>query len=248
MSTAKEIITELERLFPNELRAKWDTTDGLISGDIDSEVKNVTLTLEFRENITPKDSDMILLHHPPIFGHEKQVTNPFYKRLSTDDKTVYTIHSRLDKSGFVNKAIAESLFKTEGYVVLKILEDGTAIIELNDMHKMSVLMELIKQKLKLTTLNHIIKKENIRRIAIHGGEGFNQHHVVDAMKESVDLYLAGDLSHHLAEHAHFFDSNFIDIGHFSEQEGMKNSAELLKKKFHDVNFKYVEQSPLWVNL
>jgi dinuclear metal center YbgI/SA1388 family protein len=246
MTTAKEIILELETLFPNELRAKWDTTDGLVSGNVDVDVKNVTISLEFRENINLKNADMIIIHHPPTFGSEKNVTNPFYKKIVVDNTPIYAIHSRIDKIGFVSKAIAENLFKTAGYKIVKILDDGTAIVELNDLTNMNTMTDLIKQKLNLKTLNHITKKNDVKRIAIHGGEGFNHHHVIDAMKEQVDLYLAGDLSHHLAEHAHFFDSNFIDIGHFSEQEGMKSLAELLKKKFHTVEFKYVEQSPLWV--
>ncbi len=53
------------------------------------------------------------------------------------------------------------------------------------------------------------------------------------------------MTHHLAEHAHFFNVNLIDIGHFSEQEGMHKLAEILEKKFPKINFKYIAHKPLW---
>jgi putative NIF3 family GTP cyclohydrolase 1 type 2 len=53
------------------------------------------------------------------------------------------------------------------------------------------------------------------------------------------------MAHHLAERAHSLNVSFIDIGHFSEQEGMRRLAEVLGKRFPDVRFEYVEQTPLW---
>lgn len=244
MTKAKEIISELEKTFPNGLRAKWDMTDGLISGDINNNVKRAIVSLEFRENFTDKDIDMLILHHPPIFGSEKSITNPFYKESKMGKTVIYAIHSRLDKPGVVSKAIAERLFDSK-FELKKVLEDGTSIIELKNPLHIEEIIKIIKEKIKIKYLNTIINNNTVNRIAIHGGEGFNQHHVDDAMKENIDLYLAGDMTHHLAEHAHFFNANFIDIGHFSEQEGMRELTSLLKKKFPEIEFIYKEQQPLW---
>lgn len=245
MTRAKEIIAELKRLFPESLAYEWDTTQGLISGSVEKVVKKAVLSLEFRDNIADRDADMIITHHPPLFGPERCVTNPFYRRMAHGDEVVYAIHSRLDRTGFSNEALAEKLFARTGYRVVKILEDGTAIIKLKAPLSEETIVKGIKSSLKLKSVNAITKKKRVKRVAIHGGEGFNQGHVISASKEGIDLYLAGDIGHHLAEHAHFFDINFIDIGHFSEQEGMKRLSGVLSKTFHDVRFEYVEQEPLW---
>ncbi|MGA2800308.1 MAG: Nif3-like dinuclear metal center hexameric protein [Candidatus Micrarchaeaceae archaeon] len=121
ITTAKEIIVKLQELFPDSLESEWDTTEGLISGNAGKEVRNVVLSLEFRDNIINKDADMIIVHHPPKFGPEKSVTNPFYKKMAAGDEVVYAIHSRMDRAGFAAKAIAEKLFGKVGYDVLKVL-------------------------------------------------------------------------------------------------------------------------------
>lgn len=247
MTKAKDIINELERIFPNELNAEWDTTDGLIKGDTNKDIKKVILSLELRENLIDKDADMIILHHPPLFGYERKVTNPFFDKLKSKDIIIYTNHSRMDKSGFINEALAEKIFKSENYKITKILEDGTAIIELNHPLNIEEIVSIIKDEFYLKHLNVIVKKNFIKKVAIHGGEGFNQHHILNADKEKIDLYIGGDMTHHLAEHAHFFNACFVDIGHFSEQEGMRKLNRMLKEAFNNVEFNYIEQNSWWTS-
>ncbi len=246
MTNAKNIITKLEKLFPDKFRMEWDTTDGLIAGDVYKIINKAIVSLEFRANIASiNDADMIILHHPPIFGPKKNITNPFYKQYKSNGKVIYSIHSRIDKAGFVSQAIAERLFEKKDYIISKILEDGSVIIELKKHANIDKIIDEVKKRLNLKSLNVIINKENIKIIGIHGGEAFQQHHISDAIEEHIDLYLGGDMSHHLAESAYFFNASFIDIGHFSEQEGMKKLAKLLKTKFPKINFEYIEQTALW---
>ncbi len=245
MTTANEIIAELRELFPDTLSREYDTTQGLIAGNPSKNIKKAVLSLEFRKNIPGRRADMILLHHPPIFGPKRAVTNPFFKKWKRNGEVVYAIHSRIDRAGFQSSAIAERLFGKAEYKAVRTLDDGTAIIELKRTTPIKEIINRIKRRLKLKRVNAIIKKKAVKNIGIHGGEGFNREHVALAAKEGIDLYLAGDISHHLAEHAHFFDINFVDIGHFSEQEGMRKLAEILEKRFPDVRFEYVEQRLLW---
>lgn len=245
MTTAREIIEELGRMFPERLEEPWDSTEGLISGNIGKRVKSVLLTLEFRDNVAAKEADMVILHHPPRFGMQKKVTNPFYKRARLGGRVVYAVHSRLDRTGFSNEALAERLFGRIGYRIERVLDDGTVIAALRRPLGEDAAIKLVKSRLGLESVNVIAKGKTVMKVAIHGGAGFDSHHVVDASKEKVDLYLGGDMGHHLAEHAHFFDIDFIDIGHFTEQEGMARLARVLSERFPKVRFEYVEQKPLW---
>lgn len=245
MVKAKEIIGMLDEMFPVELRAKWDFTDGLLQGNIEKEVKKIGLSLEIRENLIDTDFDMLILHHPPKFGPEKVITNPFYEKLKNKDVIIYVLHSRLDKTGLVNKEIGKAIFGSKNLEVEKVLHDGTAIIKLVNEMGVDNMVELIKSKLKIPFVKTIVKKENIQKVAIHGGEGFNPHHVKDAVNENIDAYLAGDMTHHFAEGAFFNDVTFFDIEHFTEQEGMKKVQELLKESFDDCELDYIEQTSWW---
>jgi len=245
MVNAKEIIKWMDRKFPSKLHASWDTTEGLIQGDLSMQVKSVCLSLELRPNLEQTGADMLILHHPPIFGKDKSVTNPFYAKLKQSKIVIYALHSRLDVSGFTNKALGVALLGTMRLSEPKILTDGTAIFQLKESMATSAFVSLLKAKLHLECVKSVIKKPKIKKIAIHGGEGFNHHHVKDALAEGIDAYLAGDMSHHLAEFAHFFDANFFDINHYTEQVGMKALADALSRSIKGVSFTFIEQKALW---
>lgn len=246
MTTARDIIAELRRMFPERLRERWDTTDGLIRGNPSVKVGKAVVSLEFRENLMHRaDADMFITHHPPKFGPGKRITNPFYKTAELRGKVVYSVHTRMDRTGFVGKAIAERLFGEGIYRVVKILEDGTVIILLKRATTMKGVIRAVKTKFKSSSVNAIVKKEIVRKVGILVGSTFQPHHVDPAIEEGIDLYLGGDLTHHLAEHAHFFEVNYLDIGHFSEQEGMRKLAVILEKKFPEVDFEYAGQGPQW---
>ena len=205
----------------------------------------MAVSLEFRLNM-PTDVEMLLLHHPPIFGQNKEITNPFYRKANLpDDLIIYAIHSRIDKSGFMGEAIAEKILYKYKYIIEKRLDDGTVIISLAEQIEVNSLINAIKTGLELKTVNAIIKKRDIKRIAIHGGEAYQKHHILDASRENIDLYIGGDMTHHLAEGAHSFEMSFVDISHYSEQEGMEKLTENLRIQFPKVKFEYIKQNTLW---
>lgn len=242
MTKAIEIIKLLDEEYPKELRAVWDSTDGYLQGDTNKEVLRVGVGLEINPSFVDKKFDMIILHHPPKFGKEMNITNPFYTKIHKDT-IIYALHSRIDVSGNINKSLASFLF--ERYNIDKALDDGTIIISLPNPVNLSELIPMIKSKLRKNKIKVIKKEEVITKIAIHGGEGFNQHHVEKAIKENIDLYLAGDLTHHLAESAYFHNATFIDIDHVSEQVGMKDLCKELQTKFPKCDFEYLNSEPYW---
>jgi GTP cyclohydrolase I len=242
MTKIKEIAKYLDERYLEELRAPWDATDGFLQGDLNKDVNSVLVTVELNKKLINKKFDLLVLHHPPKFGKDKMITNPFYSELQKDSP-IYVLHSRIDVSGDINKSLAEFLF--ESFNIEKTLDDGTIIISLKEEMLLPKITNILKKKLNKDKLKVIQKKKNIKRIAIHGGEGFNQHHVEKAIKENIDLYIAGDLTHHLAESAFFHNVSFIDIDHTSEQIGMKKLTEDLQNKFTDCNFKYINSEPFW---
>jgi putative NIF3 family GTP cyclohydrolase 1 type 2 len=151
----------------------------------------------------------------------------------------------MDVTGFINTALGRKIFNKTNIAEPQILGDGTAIFELKTPLQLTDVIIQVKHNLKLSTVNILPKNEQITKIAVHGGEGFNHHHVKDAIAEGVDLYLAGDLTHHLAEFVDWYDVSFIDINHFTEQEGMNALRELLSVKYPPIKFLYVEQPAWW---
>lgn len=246
MTTANDIIKELDLMFPEKLAAQWDNTQGLIAGRTSKRVRRVILSLEFRDNLSRMRADMLIFHHPPMFGPKREITNPAYGKWKRKDEVVYSIHSRMDRTGLPSKSLAEKIFHGTEYRLVKVLDDGTAVVELGKRVPPQTVIKLAKKHLKLKALNALVRKSGVKLVAVHGGEAFQLHHITDAAKEGIDMYLGGDLGHHLAERATSFERiSFVDVGHFSEQEGMKALCTILHNRFPNVRFDYIEQKPLW---
>ena len=100
----KTLIKMVEKKYPLELAYEWDNV-GLIVGDIDAEVENVLVTLEANESIIDEaiknDIDLIITHHPFIFGKINRVsTNDFKGKLIhkaiKSDIAIYSMHTNFD--------------------------------------------------------------------------------------------------------------------------------------------------------
>lgn len=109
----KELNAELKKIMPENIAFDWDNV-GLLIGDGQAEVGKVLLTLD----VTPKainkaiqaKCNLILSHHPLIFGKIASINNPLYLKLIRAGIDVICMHTNLDSipTG-VNKVLAEKL-------------------------------------------------------------------------------------------------------------------------------------------
>ena len=67
----KSLTRKIEKKYPLNLAEDWDNV-GLIVGDFDMDVKKVLVSLEANEDVIDeaisKNIDLIVTHHPFIFG------------------------------------------------------------------------------------------------------------------------------------------------------------------------------------
>jgi len=123
----KDVIAHLERLAPRSYQEDYDNS-GLLTGDVNSTVKNILVTLDCTEAVIEEaiqnNCNLIVAHHPIIFRGLKKITGQTYVERTIikaikNDIAIYAIHTNLDNvhSG-VNKRIAEKL----GLKNLKILK------------------------------------------------------------------------------------------------------------------------------
>lgn len=122
----KDIISLLENLAPPQLQESYDNA-GLITGSAGWDCKGILVTLDATEAIVKeaieKNCNLIVAHHPIVFGGLKKITGKTYvERVVIDaiknDIAIYAIHTNLDNvlTG-VNGKIADVL----GLVNRKIL-------------------------------------------------------------------------------------------------------------------------------
>lgn len=118
MPKISDIIDKLEQWAPRSYQETYDNS-GLLTGNQDDDVKSIIVALDCTESVVEeaivKGANLIVAHHPIIFGGLKKLTGRNYVERTVikaikNDIAIYAIHTNLDNvhTG-VNAMIAEKL-------------------------------------------------------------------------------------------------------------------------------------------
>jgi len=156
MIKLKSIIRKLEKKYPQNLKEEWDNV-GLILGDSNQEVEKIQISLdvteEVIENAIKNKTNLIITHHPMIFGSLKKINNQTILgkkilKLLKKNISVYTLHTNLDSA---KEGLNDYIVKKLGVQKSEILD-----AEYEDLKKIliSIPLECFEEiKLKILKLN-----------------------------------------------------------------------------------------------
>ncbi len=235
-----EITSVIESFAPLSIQESWDNS-GLVIGSPDQEAHGVLLgfdcTPELVDEAVGCGTDLIVTHHPLIFGGVKKISpdDPVglaILKAAAAGIAVYAAHTSADKvlSG-VSGAMARRLELKD----VRILEEepgGVGLGAVGDLSRPmegTEFIEYVKSRfaLKVVRCSHL-PKVPVSRVAMCGGAGGSL--IDNARKAGAQAYLCGDVSYH-----HFFttkDFMVMDIGHFEgEVEIVDILFSLLRKNF-----------------
>lgn len=100
----KSLIKKIEAKYPTNLAYDWDNV-GLLVGDAEEEIDKVLVCLEANEAIVEEainnNVNLIVTHHPFIFGKMKKITTSDFKgklihKLIKNNIAVYSMHTNFD--------------------------------------------------------------------------------------------------------------------------------------------------------
>ncbi len=237
MNTIK-LLRNLAKRFPKSLRTPGDYV-GLMTGKLPEEVNTILLCLDFDDIVyneilkMKKKPDMILTHHPFIYGtryrvlKRSEIKRSLVERIDAMGIPVYSMHTNFDTGkGGMNDALAEAL----GLEDIKPLETcpmarGGRLPKEMEIHEFA---KYANQRLNLE-YSHLIHagKDKIKTVAILGGSGAYKY--VNAMLEGYDIFITGDTPHHIRRDVVACGYNFLDVAHEVERIFMKQMDKLLKE-------------------
>ena len=127
MPIIAEILFEIEKVAPLSLQENYDNA-GLIVGDKNVAVSNILLCIDATEEVVDeaikRNCNLIVAHHPIVFGGLKKLNGKNYVEKSVikaikNDVAIYACHTNIDNvlHNGVNMKIADKL----GLVNCKIL-------------------------------------------------------------------------------------------------------------------------------
>ena len=266
--TTADVSAAIENIAPVGLQEAWDNC-GIMVGFKDNPVKKILTCLEINEAILNEakelDVDMIITHHPLIFGGIKSLCTCNYKdriimELIRSGISVYSCHTPFDKvKGGNNDVIAEKL----GLVSVKNLNgkdvaSASKMMERMDEADIGRIGEfsksmLLKDVIKLVADNLGLSMRQIRvtgdlnteisKVGMCTGAGSDLMGM--AVGQGCQLFVTGDVKYHEAQTALEEGICVIDAGHYGTE---KFFGEEMKAKLHKELGKNVEIIASSVNI
>lgn len=255
-----EIVSAFEAVAPLALQESYDNS-GLIVGDRDAEVTRALLCLDCTEAVVEeaivKGCDIIIAHHPIVFGGLKRFTGGDYVQRSVikairNNIAIYACHTNLDNvlRGGVNERIAQQLgfdvervlrpiavdfgsFTSSGGIVdSEVFRTAGAGVLCNLQKPMNVLdfLQHVKERMGAEVVKYTkCDVEVVGKVAICGGAG--SFLIGDALRSGADAFITSDVKYH-----EFFDAQgkmlLCDIGHYeSEKYTIDLFSNILSAKF-----------------
>jgi len=249
------ILSYLESIAPPAYQENYDNA-GLLTGNKDWECSGVLVTLDATEAVVQealsRKCNLIVAHHPIIFGGLKKITGRNYVEKTViaaikKDIAIYAIHTNLDNVlAGVNGRMASQL----GLINCRPLQPredpydrvplpgpypgvGAGLIgELPDPLGEKEFLAKIKDVFRLELIRHTpLTGRLVKKCALCGGAG--SFLISNALQSEVNFFITSDVKYH-----EFFDANdrlvIADIGHFeSEQFTVDLLFEVLQEKFRN---------------
>ena len=233
---ASELVRPIEEFAPVHEQEKWDNC-GFSVGDPQKEISKALIALDCTEAVVDEaietGADIIITHHPLIFGGVKKITPQnelgriIYKAVK-NNIAIYAAHTNMDKAaGGVSAVMADKLglcsreiLTPDGFGIAGTLEEELSVEELVGKLNNAVGVDVIRCSAPLD--------DKISRVAVCGGSG--KSFIADAMAKGAQVYVTGDITYH----DFYAQKGFMvmDIGHyFSEYSIVDVFANIVSKNF-----------------
>ncbi len=249
MTTVHDIYRYLDGFAPFRSAMDFDNS-GLLSGDGDTPVKKVLLSLDITPDIVREASErsaqLIVSHHPVIFHPLRAIrpgTAPFL--LVRYGIAAICAHTNLDLApGGVNSCLAERL-GLGGVHALK--EYGTTGLaealegETGKKYTPREFAEFVRDSLGCDGLYYVDGGRGVTRVGLCGGAG--SEYLYEAARQGCQAYVTGEAKHHELGDAENLGITLVVAGHFfTENVVILPLLERLAKAFPEVEFLRSERS------
>lgn len=226
----EEIVKRLEEQYPSSCAEEWDNV-GLLVGHMDQAVEKVYVALDLTEGILEEalgwGADLILTHHPMIFGGVKKVNDQDFTgrkilRLAESRTAYYAMHTNFDVLAMAD--INEKLLELSHTCVLyetgvdskgQPVGIGRAGSLPCDM-KLEECARFVKERFGLAGVKVFGDlKRVVRRAAVSGGSGKSM--ISSAISKGAQVLITGDIDHHTGLDGVDQGLCIIDAGHYGTE-------------------------------
>ncbi len=231
----KNLLVKLAKRFPKRYARMNHDFVGLMVGKLPEEVHKIVLCLdcdwEIFDKIKEIHPDLVLTHHPLVYGYRSKVfkRDPSKKELcdalERENIPVYSMHTNFDcGQGGMNDSLTEALNLHNVETV-----ENTIMMRGGELeHEMDV-EEFARYANKCLHVNYSLLinkgKDKIKRVAIVGGAGSGWWPL--AKDAGYDIYISGDVPHHVRREIVNGGFNYLDMPHEIEKIFMPSMKKII---------------------
>lgn len=248
MVTVNDICRALFDAAPEYMKMDWDNV-GLMCGWADGAVTRVLVsldaTMDALEEARQNGCELVVSHHPMIFGGIKSVTSETATGKDLlfaiqNGISVISMHTNLDCAhGGVNDVLARTLGLLDIHVMKPAGQDaqgqdyGLLRVGTVDETTLADFAARVKRLLGCEGLRYADGGKPVRTVAVGGGACGSE--IALAIAHGCDTLVTADLKYHEFADAPYLGINLIDAGHFQTENPVCGYlAELLSAKFGEV--------------
>lgn len=236
MTTVKNIYDYINSVAPFDTMEQWDNS-GFLVGDFRKKVEKAVVTLDVTKAVAEYAEsigvDLIVSHHPIIFGGVKSVKkgSALYTAVNSDIAVV-SAHTNFDMA---KNGININLCKSLGLGDVQQIENSfVACGSLDCEMSIDDFAQYVADTLDVSGIRYTDTESPIKTVAVGGGacEEF-----AELALSYADCFLTGDMKYHQMLDFAEQGKAVISAGHFeTESLPFKMFMEDLKKVFTDVEF------------
>lgn len=225
MLKTKTLLSHFGKDFPRWMAALHHDYVGLMVGPLPESVQTVLVTLDLeylhQDELARLKPDLILTHHPFIYGSKTRVLRQDARKkayvdwLQAQHIAVYSLHTNFDQGrGGMNDALAAQLELTD---VRPLIGDPLARGgRLAQPMTMDAFAHYAKAKLGMDYGFYLAEGvPMVQSIALVGGGGSRSYAI--AKEEGYDCFLSGDAPHHVRRSIVNDQYNYVELPHEIER-------------------------------
>lgn len=227
----RDVMNKIEKSYSRSYAMEWDNV-GLLAGRDDKEVKTVYVAVDATDEVVDEaisiKADMLITHHPLIFGGVKKITNQDFigrrlVKLLQNDISYYAMHTNYDVLGM--SELSGRMLHMKNGEVLEVTgrseaadPDGApeGIGRIANLERAVTLKQCACEVKKAFSLESVKVfgdlDSKIQRIAVCPGSGKSVLKV--SIEKGADVLITGDIGHHEGIDAVAQGLSIIDAGHY----------------------------------
>lgn len=245
MSTVYDFYKFIDSIAPFETQESWDNS-GFLVGEGNRNVKKVLLALDVTEPVLreakEKGAELIISHHPVIFGSLKEFHPENIAFLAArEDISIISAHTCLDiADGGVNDCLAAAL----GLKNIVKVDDGEGLMRMGELENSFSCIDFVKyvaEKINVGGIKYTPADKMIKKVAVCGGSGGDLFSF--AINAGADAYVTANIKHNQFIEMRRKGFCVLDAGHFcTENTVIEPLAEKLRAEFSDTKIMVSEVS------